>query len=126
MQQRRPIPCAELRSFLQRLEYVKNPYPNGRVLLHPEEGLLAFRSYRADEPVLPRDLRRMRTFRDRRGVIAADDFDATLLRADMTPDETPITQDWLRDSYALRSARRGGGLSDQYSKNASGIHSSGS
>jgi hypothetical protein len=82
MQKMRPIPFAEFRSFLQRLGYVEKPYPNGRVFLHPEEGLLAFRSYREDEPVSARDLRRTRTFLDLRGVIEADDFDATLLRAD--------------------------------------------
>jgi hypothetical protein len=61
---------------------VEKPYPNGRVFLHLEEGLLAFRSYRDDEPVLPCDLMRTQTFLDLRGVIEADDFDVTLLRAD--------------------------------------------
>jgi len=78
----RPVPFAEFSSFLQRLGYVEKPYPNGRVFLHPEEGLLAFRYYRDDEAVLPRDLIRTRTFLDLRGVIEAADFDAALLRAD--------------------------------------------
>jgi hypothetical protein len=82
MQKMRPIPFAEFRSFLHRLGYVEKPYPNGRVFFHTEEGLLAFRYYRDDEAVLPRDLMRTRTFLDLRGVIEADEFDAALLRAD--------------------------------------------
>jgi hypothetical protein len=82
MHKMRPVPFAEFRNFLQRLGYVEKAYPNGRVFFHPEEGLLAFRYYREDEAVLPRDLVRTRTFLDLRGVIEADDFDAALLRAD--------------------------------------------
>jgi hypothetical protein len=77
----RPVPFAEFRTFLQRLGYVEKPYPNGRVFIHPEEGLLAFRSYAEDEPVYPRDLLSTRRFLDLRGVIQAEDFDAQLLRA---------------------------------------------
>ncbi len=47
---------------------------------HPQEGLLLFRFYRDDEPVLPRDLQSTRTFLDLRGLIEADDFDAQLLQ----------------------------------------------
>ena len=82
MKKMRPIPFAEFRALLQRLGYVEKRYPDGRVFLHPEEGLLAYRFYRDDEPVFPRDLQRTRTFLDLRGVIEADEFDETLLRAD--------------------------------------------
>jgi hypothetical protein len=78
----RPILFAEFRRFLQRLGYVPRDNPKFCVFDHPEEGLLAFRLYRDDEPVFPRDLQRTRTFLDLRGVIEADDFDAQLLRAD--------------------------------------------
>jgi hypothetical protein len=82
MTKMRPIPFAEFRAFLQKLGYVEKRVPKGRVFEHPEEGLLVYRYYRDDEPVLLRDLRRTRTFLDLRGLIEADDFDATLLRAD--------------------------------------------
>jgi len=51
------------------------------VLLHPKKGLLAFRLYGEDEPVAPRDLLSTRRFLDLRGLIEADDFDATFLEA---------------------------------------------
>jgi hypothetical protein len=82
MAKMRPIPFAEFRAVLQRLGYVEKPYPNGRVFVHPQEGLLAYRNYRDDEAVFLRDLVRTRTFLDLRGVIEAEDFDAALLRAD--------------------------------------------
>jgi hypothetical protein len=81
MKKMRPIPFAEFRAFLQKLGYVEKRVPKGRVLEHPEEGLIVYRYYRDDEPVFLRDLRRTRTFLDLRTVIEADDFDATLLRA---------------------------------------------
>ena len=82
MTKMRPVPFAEFRTFLQKLGYVEKRVPKGRVFEHPEEGLLLFRYYRDDEPVLPRDLMRTRTFFDLRGVIEADDYDAMLLQAD--------------------------------------------
>jgi hypothetical protein len=82
MTKMRPIPYSEFRAFLQKLGYVEKKVPDARVLEHPEEGLLIFRFYRDNEPVFPRDVMRTRTFLDLRGAIEADDFDATLLRAD--------------------------------------------
>jgi hypothetical protein len=82
MTKTRPVPFAEFRTFLQKLGYVEKRVPKYRVFEHPEEGLLLYRYYSDDEPVSPRDLRRTRTFFDLRGVIEADDFDATLHRAD--------------------------------------------
>jgi len=81
MTKMRTVPFAEFRAFLQNLGYVEKRVPKGRVLEHPEEGLLLFRYYRDDEPVLPRDLLSTRTFLDLRGVIEADDYDTQLLRA---------------------------------------------
>ena len=81
MTKMRPIPFAEFRDFLQKLGYVEKRVPKGRVLEHPEEGLLLFRYYRDDEPVFSRDLLRTRTFLDLRGALEADEFDETLLRA---------------------------------------------
>jgi hypothetical protein len=79
----RPIPFAEFRNFLQRLGYVQKRNPGYCVFDHPQqEGLLAFRLYGDDEPVIPLDLERTRAFLDLRGVIEAEDFDAQLLRAD--------------------------------------------
>ncbi len=83
MTKMRSIPFAEFRAFLQKFGYVEKRVPKGRVFEHPEEGLLLFRYYRDDEPVFPRDVLSTRKFLDLRGVIEADDFDATLLRADM-------------------------------------------
>jgi hypothetical protein len=77
----RPVPFAECRAFLDRLGYAEEPYPKGRVFLHPEECLLAFRTYAEDEPVARRDLLGTRRFLDLRGVIQADDCNAQLLRA---------------------------------------------
>jgi hypothetical protein len=82
MMKPRPIPFAEFRGFLEHLGYVEKAYPNGRVFLHPDEGLLAFRFYAEDEPVHPRDLLSTRRFLDLRGLIEADDFNARLLEAD--------------------------------------------
>jgi hypothetical protein len=82
MTKMRPIPFAEFRTFLGHLGFVEKSAPKGRVLEHPEEGLLLFRFYRDDELVLPRDLLRTRKLLDLRGLLAADDFDAQLLRAD--------------------------------------------
>jgi hypothetical protein len=81
MKKKRPIRYAEFRAFLQTLGYAEKHVPDARVLKHPEEGLLIFRYYRDDEPVLARDLQSTRTFLDLRGVIEADDYDAQLLRA---------------------------------------------
>lgn len=80
MTKTRPVPFAEFRAFLEKLGYVEKRVPKGRVLEHPEEGLLLFRYYRDDEPVFPRDLLSTRKFLDLRGVIEVDDFEATLLR----------------------------------------------
>jgi hypothetical protein len=82
MTKTRPIPFAEFRAFLQGLGYVPKRHPTGSVLRHPEEGLLIFRKYRDDEAVDLQDLVFTRKFLDLRGVIEAEDFDATLLRAD--------------------------------------------
>jgi len=82
MKKMRPMPFAECRSFLQRLGYVEKRHPTGRVFVHPQEGLLLFRYYGDDEAVHPRDLLSTRNFFDLRGVIATDEFDATLLKAD--------------------------------------------
>jgi hypothetical protein len=82
MTKMRPVPFAEFKAFLEKLGYVEKRVPKGRVLEHPEEGLLLYRYYRDDEPVFPRDLQRTRTFLDYRGVIEADDFDTTLLQTD--------------------------------------------
>ena len=82
MTKTRPVPFAEFRGFLQRLGYAEKRVPKGRVLEHPEEGLLLFRAYQDDEPVAPIDLASTRRFLDLRGVISAADFDAALLRAD--------------------------------------------
>ena len=79
MTKMRPVPFAEFRTFLQRLGYVEKRVPKGRVFQHPEEGLLLFRFYRDDEPVGARDLLSTRRFLDLRGMMEADDFDATLL-----------------------------------------------
>jgi len=76
----RLVPFAEFRRFLQGLGYAEKRAPNAWVFLHPEEGLLAFRLYHDDEPVGSRDLLSTRRFLDLRGVMEADDFDATLLR----------------------------------------------
>ena len=62
--------------------YVENRGPKGRVLVHREEGLLLFRYYSDGEPGFPCDPMRTRTFLDLRGVMEADNFDGTLLRAD--------------------------------------------
>ena len=77
----RPIPFAEFRAFRQKLGYAEKRVPKGRVLEHPDEGLLLFRYYRDNEPVFPRDVLSTRTFLDLRGVMEADEFDETLLRA---------------------------------------------
>jgi hypothetical protein len=82
MQKIRPITFAEFRAFLQRLGYVEQRVPKGRVFQHPDEGRLLYRFYEDDDAVLPRDLQRTRTFFDYRGLISAEDFDAALLRAD--------------------------------------------
>ena len=82
MTKTRPIPFAEFCTFLQRLGYMEKRVPKGRVFEHAEEGLLLFPLYQDDEPVAPIDRASTRRFRDLRGVIEADDFDATLLRAD--------------------------------------------
>jgi hypothetical protein len=81
MTKTRPITFAEFRSFLQRLGYVEKRHPTARVFDHPKEGLLPFRRYRDDEAVDAQDLVYARRFLDLRGVIEADVFDATLLRA---------------------------------------------
>ena len=77
-----PVPFAEFRAFLQRLGYVEKSAANARVFKHPEEGRLLYRLYRDDEAVETHDIVYTRKFLDLRGVIAADDFDATLRRAD--------------------------------------------
>jgi hypothetical protein len=82
MQKTRPLPFTEFRNFLQRLGYVEVRHPTARVFQHPEEGLLPFRFYRDDEIVDMQDLVYARRFLDLRGLIEADDFDATLLQAD--------------------------------------------
>ncbi len=56
----RPIPFAEFRTLLEKLGYVEKRVPKGRVFKHLQEGLLLFRFYRDDEPVLPRDLQSTR------------------------------------------------------------------
>ncbi len=84
MTKTRPIPFTEFRTFLHGLGYVEKRVPKGRVFEHPREGLLLFRSYRDDETVAPIDLVSTRKFLDLRGVIEADDFDATLLGAEKT------------------------------------------
>ncbi len=76
----RPIPFVEFRSFLGQLGFVEKRVPKGRVLEHPDEGLLLFRSYRDEEPVLPRDVLRIRKLFELRGLMEPDDFDAQLLR----------------------------------------------
>jgi hypothetical protein len=81
MTKMRPIPFSEFRAFLRKLGYVGKRVPKGRVLEHLEEGLLLFRYYRDDEPVFPRDVLSTSTFLDLRGVMEADEFDETLLRA---------------------------------------------
>jgi hypothetical protein len=77
----RTVLFAEFRTFLGRLGFVEKSVPKGRVLQHPREGLLLFRYYGDDEPVLPADLLRTRKLLDLRGLMEADDFDAQLLRA---------------------------------------------
>jgi len=81
MTKMRPVPFTEFRTFLKQFGYVEKSVPKGRVLQHPEEGLLLFRFYRDDEPVDPRDLLRTRKLLDLRGVIEADEYNAQLLRA---------------------------------------------
>jgi hypothetical protein len=78
----RPILFADFRAFLQRLGYVEKSAATARVFKHPEEGRLLFRRYRDDEAVEMHDIVYTRKFLDLRGVIDADEFDATLLRAD--------------------------------------------
>ena len=81
MTKMRPIPFADFRGLLERLGFVEKRVPKGRVFQHSEEGLLLFRQYRDDEAIEAHDLVYTRKFLDLRGLIAADDFDATLLRA---------------------------------------------
>jgi hypothetical protein len=81
MTKMRPVPFAEFRRFLERFGFMQRSNPDYCVFDHPEEGVLAYRSYRDDEPVLPRDLLRTRKIFDLRGIMEADDFDAQLLRA---------------------------------------------
>jgi hypothetical protein len=78
----RTIPFAEFRGFLETLGYVEKPRADARVLMHPKEGMLAFRFYRDDEPVHPRDLLVTRKYLDLRGVIEAGDYDTKFLRKD--------------------------------------------
>jgi hypothetical protein len=82
MTKTRRIPFAEFRAFLQGLGYVEKSAANALVFKHPEEGRLLFRPYRDDEAVEMHDLVYTRKFLDLRGVLEANDFDATLLRVD--------------------------------------------
>ena len=81
MTKMRTVLFAEFRSFLQQFGFVEKSHPTARVFEHPEEGLLAFRLYREDEPLAPRDLLNTRRFLNLRGILETDEFDAQLLRA---------------------------------------------
>jgi hypothetical protein len=82
MTKMRPIPYAEMRAFLKRLGLIEKRTPNAFVFFHPTEGLVAFPFYRDDEPVAMNDVASTRRFLDYRGILDADDFEATLLRVD--------------------------------------------
>jgi hypothetical protein len=81
MTKTRPIRFAEFRALIERVGFVEKRVPKGRVFKHPEQGLLLFRDYGDEETVEQHDLVYTRKFLDLRGVLAADEFDAALLRA---------------------------------------------
>jgi hypothetical protein len=75
------IPFEEFRRFLCGLGFTDKRAPTAWVFHHPEEGLLVFRLYVADDAVDEGDLRSTRQFLDRRGLLPAQDFDTFVQRA---------------------------------------------
>lgn len=81
MTKTRVIAFGELRRFLMDLAFEEKRTPSALVFQHPEEGLLVFRLYRADEPVDTGDLVSTRKFLDFRGLLDAKEFDGFLRQA---------------------------------------------
>ena len=81
MTKTRPISFRELRAFLERFGFVEHRLANGTVLEHPDAGRLYFPPYGDDEMVEMHNIASARRLLDYRGILDADDFDATLLRA---------------------------------------------
>ena len=81
MPKRPTITFGELHALLQRLGFAAKRTRKARVFQHPRRGMFVYRLYRTDEMVEGHDITYTRNFLDLRGILEADEFDATLLRA---------------------------------------------
>ena len=77
----RAITFSEFRDLLEGLGYKLKRTTEGEIFHPPEEGLILFRRYRANEKVYPGDLLYTRRFLDLRGLLEESEFDKFLLSA---------------------------------------------
>jgi hypothetical protein len=71
----------EMRRFLMGLGFKDRHADGAWIFHHPEEGLIVFRDYAADEAMDEGDLRSTRLFLDMRGRLDGKDFDTFVQRA---------------------------------------------